>query len=78
MRTPVAFCCHCSTGLLCPLCEDVWGREARLIQLLRKAQNRLRNQGDVAEITEQMNEEVHAAIERELSGKAKATTSDRT
>lgn len=44
-------------------------REARLIILLRQAQNRLRNQGDVPEITLQMNLRLHDEIERELGGR---------
>lgn len=45
-------------------------REKRLVELLVKAQNRLRNQGgDISEITERMNLLVHDEIERELGGK---------
>jgi hypothetical protein len=44
-------------------------REIRLIELLKKAQNRLRNQGgDISEITNHANLLVHDEIERELGG----------
>lgn len=43
-------------------------RENRLVELLKKAQNRLRNQGDVPPITSQVNLLLHDEIERELDG----------
>jgi len=43
-------------------------RENRLVELLKKAQNRLRNQGDVPPITLQINLLLHDEIERELDG----------
>lgn len=43
-------------------------REQRLVELLKKAQNRLRNQGDVKPITHELNVYVHNEIERELGG----------
>jgi len=43
-------------------------RESRLIALLKKAQNRLRNQGDVPPITLRVNLLIHDEIERELGG----------
>jgi len=43
-------------------------RENRLVELLKKAQNRLRNHGDVRPITLKINLLLHDEIERELGG----------
>lgn len=53
------------------MCERITTqREVRLVALLTQAQSRLRNQGgDISEITEQLNLQVHDDIERELGGK---------
>lgn len=43
-------------------------REERLVALLKQTQNRLRNQGDVKPITDELNVYLHNEIERELGG----------
>lgn len=69
-----AVCDECGVrigpGGCCATRRVAAAREKRLVELLVKAQNRLRNQGgDISEITERLNLLVHDEIERELGGK---------
>lgn len=62
-------------GWVCSHCEPQDGtseswedRVNVLMGLLRQAQNRLRNQGDVPEVTHRINVALHDEIERALGG----------
>lgn len=68
-----AICDECGNRVgpagCCATMRSRWTREERLMNLLRKAQSRLVNQGgDISEITHKINVQIYNLIERELGG----------